>query len=195
MIFDRINGVDGRIQRLPTPYQFPRDGGRAAMANQYYKPTPLDRIRRRCLQIGDCFVWQGSTTSNGYGHIWIDGHCVRVHRFVYEAAHGPIPEHFEVDHVRDRGCRFRTCCNVTHLEAVTHRENTLRSDSFSAREARQTHCLRGHLLEGSNLKPSETLRGHRGCRLCAGIRDQRRRPRHRIRDEQTKRRRRERNWA
>lgn len=127
------------------------------------------RIKARCVWIDECFVWQGAPSRSGYGQIKVGGgsrKAVYVHRIAYEHVNGPVPDGFELDHVRDRGCRFRACCNVAHLEPVTHRVNTLRSDNYFARNARKTVCPQGHPLSGDNLLSSPLRKGRRKCRAC-----------------------------
>jgi hypothetical protein len=127
---------------------------------------PIERVRRKCIWIGGCFVWQGETLPNGYGQIRIRRRHYYVHRIVYVAVNGPIPEGLQIDHVKARGCRFKTCCNADHLEAVTGRENLLRGNGASAMNARKTHYKNGHLLAGDNLLPSGVRQGMRRCRPC-----------------------------
>jgi HNH endonuclease len=74
---------------------------------------------------------------------------------------GPIPEGCELDHL----CREKVCVFPEHLEPVSGRENSRRSRSPAALNARKTHCLRGHLLSGSNLYVFPG--GKRQCRICA----------------------------
>jgi hypothetical protein len=75
-----------------------------------------------------------------------------------------IPPDFDIDHL----CRNRRCVNPEHLEAVTHRENMVRGDTFAARNAAKTHCSKGHPLSGENLVNQK--RGDRVCRICANAR-------------------------
>ncbi len=71
----------------------------------------------------DCWDWDGSLSSNGYGLIWHKGHCVRAHRFIYEYLNKTtIPADKEIDHL----CRNHKCVNPKHLELVTRRENIMR---------------------------------------------------------------------
>lgn len=115
----------------------------------------LDRILARLL-IGDgCWLWPGSTAS-GYGHL----RGTLVHRAVYEGLRGPIPEGMQLDHL----CRVRLCCNPSHLEPVTNRENILRGVGVSAENARKTHCRLGHPFDASNTWTDK--RGGRHCREC-----------------------------
>lgn len=108
-------------------------------------------------------MWTGSLATGGYGRTYGVGRLVAVHRAVYEALRGPIPEGYQIDHVKARGCTSRACCNIDHLEAVTQYENIMRSSNHVAFNARRTHCKSGHLLAGDNLLPDS--RG-RYCREC-----------------------------
>lgn len=85
-----------------------------------------------------CLVWTGAT-NEGYGYVTIRGRPRRVHRIYYEHFNGPIGP-FVLDHL----CRVRCCANPSHLQPVTNRENIIRGESFSAVNARKTHCPKGH---------------------------------------------------
>lgn len=124
------------------------------------------RVLERCKRVGDCLVWQG-VASNGYGLICVDGRQHNIHRVVYEHFHGPIPEGFQVDHVKARGCRFTLCCEPSHLEAVTPRENILRSSNWAATNLDKTHCKHGHELTPENIyrRPN----GSRQCKECVRL--------------------------
>lgn len=112
-----------------------------------------------------CWVWTGDENRNGYGIIryWDKerrGSSEMVHKISYRKARGPIREGFTVDHL----CRNRLCFNPDHLEAVTGRVNTLRSENPCAKNARKTHCIRGHEL------PSvRNYHGKRQCNECRKI--------------------------
>lgn len=113
----------------------------------------------------DCWLWLASTTWAGYGRFqlsWKPRIRVIAHRFTYEMANGPIPDGLEIDHL----CRNRKCVNPTHLRVVTHRENTLCGQSFSAINASKIYCIRGHPLFGENLYIHPG--GQRVCRICRG---------------------------
>jgi len=76
-----------------------------------------------------CWVWW-HTNCEGYGYapaaIRHGNPEWKAHRFIYTELVGPIPSGFTLDHVRARGCLFRACCWPTHLEPVTHAENSRR---------------------------------------------------------------------
>jgi len=118
-----------------------------------------------------CYEWRGVKNSDGYGHLNVDGRYERTHRAAYKLLVGPIPDGLQLDHL----CRNRACWNPQHLEPVTSRENTMRSNqSLASANAKKTHCKRGHELAGANL----ILRpGHRpgvirrACRACKRISD------------------------
>ena len=112
-----------------------------------------------------CWVWKGVPNKSGYGGLKVNGKTVLAHRFGYEMLRGSIPEGMQIDHL----CRNRLCVNPEHLEIVTSRVNTLRGDTIAAKEFRQTHCIRGHLLSGENLKMRAN--GKRICRQCKRIRE------------------------
>ncbi len=100
-------------------------------------------------------MWTASQGTGGYGQFGVRaGKVVRSHRFAYRELRGKIPEELVIDHL----CRVRHCVNPWHLELVTTRENILRGEGASARNARKTHCDNGHLLR--------FLRGDGGCRPC-----------------------------
>ena len=90
--------------------------------NQSSGLTIDDRIWQKVRVEGECFIWMGSCNTNGYGQVRINGRLRRVHRYLWERAHGPPPAGYELDHL----CRRRPCINLSHLEVVTHQENVRR---------------------------------------------------------------------
>ena len=119
--------------------------------------------------MNDCVEWQGpSVTTHGNTYGRLRGKKMRlVHRVVYEWVHGPIPEGLVIDHL----CRNGLCYNVNHLEAVSNKENILRGNGFAAKNARKTHCHRGHELNDQNVWKRKN--GKRDCKVCDRIRRQR----------------------
>lgn len=123
-----------------------------------------------------CWPWTGSLTKGGYGKIRagsITEPILSAHVAAYVVTFGPVPDGREVDHVKARGCVRRDCCNPSHLEAVTHRENNARADTISTVNARKTHCPANHAYDLANTYICRN--GARSCRRCRANQDRKRR--------------------
>lgn len=70
-----------------------------------------------------CWIWQGAKLKEGYGVIGVRGKLQLTHRIAYKEFVGPIPVGYHIDHL----CRVTSCCNPTHLEPVTPKENYRRA--------------------------------------------------------------------
>ncbi len=114
-----------------------------------------------------CWLWTGCTaTSRGgklYGLFFNGEKLEGAHRWAYRHEVGPISSGHDVDHVKTRGCVSTLCIRPQHLEAVTHRENLLRGDTFQAKNVAKTHCPRGHPYDEANTYRSN---GRRRCLIC-----------------------------
>ena len=130
----------------------------------------VERFWEKVNKAGECWVWLGSKTKNGYGQIWNNGKVEYAHRVSFEIHKGDIPSGLEIDHL----CENPSCVNPDHLETVTHSENIKRAvHRINYANKRKTHCKHGHALEGDNLRSGQ--RGKRQCRECARRRDRERR--------------------
>lgn len=105
-----------------------------------------------------CIEWPG-VRHHGHGRVAHEGRLHYAHRLAYEQQVGPVPRGLVLDHL----CRNPACVNPAHLEPVSDKENILRGTGAGARNARKTHCVRGHELAGDNLL---TCAGGRRCRAC-----------------------------
>lgn len=142
---------------------------------------PFDECLALCRRgPDDCWDWPGFIQQNGYGSTRgrrADGApCTEMaHRRAYETLVGPIPDGLTIDHL----CRNRRCINPGHMEPVGQGDNVLRGDAGSSRNARKTHCRKGHPFSGANLylHPRPKNRQHRVCRACHAERQRERKRR------------------
>src|ERR1700693_1847371 len=118
-----------------------------------------------------CWLWKSPIARNGYARFSVRSNLkVLVHRFAFSKVVGEIPPELTLDHL----CRNRACLNPWHLEPVTMRINILRGNGFAAKNARVTHCPKGHEYSAGNIY-CKNRDGARKCRACA-LEYQRRRP-------------------
>lgn len=130
-------------------------------------------MRRREIDANGCWIWTASLNKSGYGIIWQDRKMSLVHRVSLELAGRPVPEGLVTDHL----CRVRRCFNPEHLEAVTRRENTMRSPiALAAMHAAKTECVHGHPFSAENTYAWTDAKGRtrRRCRTCSAACIQRR---------------------
>ncbi len=110
-----------------------------------------------------CWLWQGAS-QHGYGSVRINNKPTSLHRFTYSLFKKRLENGKELDHL----CRNKSCCNPSHLEQVTHKENVFRGNAPCVALAARTHCKHGHQFSGSNMIIQYYKgRPFRRCMACA----------------------------
>jgi hypothetical protein len=139
----------------------------------------LDKLGRYLLRVDrrgadECWPWTGSRNEHNYGRVADDdGHWVRAHRFGFTKLIRPLEPGEVVDHTCHNSdescpggdtCEHRACQNPAHWEATDDETNGARGKSFSAVNARKTHCKWGHEFTEDNTyrRPN----GGRQCKTC-----------------------------
>lgn len=74
----------------------------------------------------DCWPWESTVNSQGYGRFHLDRKWIAAHRLSYEIVNGPIGDGMVVRH----SCHNRLCCNPNHLLQGTSKDNA--QDALSA---------------------------------------------------------------
>lgn len=129
-----------------------------------FKDSDCVRFLTKYKQVGDCWVWVGHLTKDGYGNFRMKNYY-KAHRVSYTMFVGEIPTGLQIDHL----CRNRACVNPKHLEPVTQRQNIDRGMSGVPGRSK-THCKNGHeyTLANTVFKPSKNCRDglQRVCGAC-----------------------------
>ena len=129
------------------------------MIKEIWKPVPgyeglywvSDLGRVKSLKHGKERILRPAKNSRGYLQVVLckDGKVKRlyVHRLVWIAFNGPIPEGYEVNHISED----KTDCRLANLNLMTHKEN----NNWGTRNRRAAKALskmvEQHTLDGNHI--------------------------------------------
>lgn len=111
----------------------------------------------------ECWEWQAARGPKGYGLFAGGEYGRQANRVAYQLTYGLLTDRSLVVHHR---CDNPPCCNPAHLVPTTNRHNILIGASFSAENARKTHCAYGHPLTEDNIYRPPHRPERRECRIC-----------------------------
>lgn len=130
----------------------------------YIPKNDQERLMVKIEKVNGHWMWRGATDGDGrYGSFYYKGKNRRSHRVTYEMFIGPIPDGLVIDHK----CRVTLCCNPDHLQVVTQYENIMLGEAIQSKNAKKTHCKRGH--EFNLVNTYIMTNGGRQCRPCVAI--------------------------
>lgn len=101
-------------------YKRMKRNGTLGLKRKYYRTNEDAFAAHATGDSGDCLVWTGATTKDGYGRMQVDARPAFAHRYAWEQANGPIPIGMYVDHM----CHNPSCVRVSHLRVVRPRHNS-----------------------------------------------------------------------
>jgi hypothetical protein len=79
----------------------------------------LPRFLEKTLQGENCWLWQGSIDTQGYGQLTVAQKPLQAHRLAYTLFKGDIPAGSVIRH----SCHNRQCVNPQHLCQGTQKDN------------------------------------------------------------------------
>ncbi len=133
--------------------------------SDYLSLDKVGRFSRNVIEkSGDeCWGWNGSKDSKGYGRFTFKGKMILAHRCSYELHVGKIPEGLVIDHL----CNNTSCANPMHLEPKTIYENVKRG--FIKKVLNPVRvgkiCKNGHMVNNETIRTTKT--GSKYCLVCS----------------------------
>jgi hypothetical protein len=103
----------------------------------------------------ECWEWQASKVSNGYGQFQLNGKPVKAHRVAYVSSFGEIPVGLFLHHT----CCKKSCCNPSHLQLVTQFQHEKITTALGQRPKGLNHIPAHGLKNGAYTHPECMLRG------------------------------------
>lgn len=114
----------------------------------------VERFWQKVNKTEDCWFWLASTNGT-YGKVHLRPHIWLAHRLAYVLTYGEISKNLVIDHM----CNQPLCVRPDHLQAITQKQNVLRSANPIAKQMLRTRCPKGH-------KYDYFWKNRRYCRKC-----------------------------
>ncbi len=139
------------------------------MSNDWsISPGAVARFQSFVVETDWCHLWTGAPNSSGYGVFSLlerGRSAYPAHVLAFEMAEERfVAPDMEVDHT----CLVKMCVRRSHLEEVTHAQNSQRANWL-------TECARGHDLTNPANVSTRTWRNGRECKLCSDQKQRERR--------------------
>ena len=119
-----------------------------------------DKFWSKVDKVGECWEWQGSMTSTGYGDFRANGVRMRAHRMSWTLYYGAKPKKF-ICHT----CDNPKCVKPDHLFEGTAKDNSqdmVKKGRHSSTV--KTHCPQNHGYTKNNTYIHKN--GSRRCKKC-----------------------------
>lgn len=119
-------------------------------------PNTSESFWARVDRTGECWLFLGATTRNGYGTLSWNGRLVYAHRLAWTLTNGPIPEGLRVLH----SCDNPPCVRHLFLGTAADNSRDMVAKGRMAQQRDPTKIARGS-RHGRYTKPDRTHRGPR----------------------------------
>jgi hypothetical protein len=126
------------------------------MLTMHEKDAIRTEIISLCSVVGECWLYNGDRTPNGYGHIRINGKSRTTSRFMLAyATHESLDTAFDSCHIME--CPFKACCSPLHLFWGTHEDNCqTRAETNRQERALQRWLCCGMVPDACIVRPVDT---------------------------------------
>ena len=128
-----------------------------------YTPKDVARFWSRVDKSGDCWLWTGQRTRQGYGVFRVNGKRTPSHRVAYQIENGPITDSVLVRH---RACNNPPCVNPAHLapgSVLDNMHDRMEAGHYQYGDDHWSHKHPEHLARGdangARLHPDHLARG------------------------------------